>query len=95
MLYYIYMYCLFDKMYETIFGKGGTNITRSSFSIVSLHRESLLHLALRWGLAKLSHFLLCLPGGAQALMTPNEEGATPLDLASHGGHSKLVDDITR
>nr|XP_044989537.1 rho guanine nucleotide exchange factor 28 isoform X3 [Jaculus jaculus] len=59
----------------------------------SLHRESLLHLAARWGLAKLSHFLLCLPGGVQALVLPNEEGATPLDLASRGGHSMLVEDI--
>uniref|UniRef100_A0A452EJ10 Rho guanine nucleotide exchange factor 28 n=1 Tax=Capra hircus TaxID=9925 RepID=A0A452EJ10_CAPHI len=61
---------------------------------ISLHRESLLHLAVRWGLTKLSQLLLCLPGGAQALTLPNEEGATPLDLALRGGHSKLVEDIT-
>uniref|UniRef100_A0A8C0QLB5 Rho guanine nucleotide exchange factor 28 n=1 Tax=Canis lupus familiaris TaxID=9615 RepID=A0A8C0QLB5_CANLF len=61
---------------------------------VSLCRESLLHLAMRWGLPKLSHFLLCLPGGVQALSLPNEEGATPLDLALRAGHSKLVEDIT-
>lgn len=61
---------------------------------VSLCRESLLHLAMRWGLPKLSHFLLCLPGGVQALSLPNEEGATPLDLALQAGHSKLVEDIT-
>ncbi|KAL2779585.1 rho guanine nucleotide exchange factor 28 isoform 4 [Daubentonia madagascariensis] len=69
------------------------NVLQSSIP-VSLHRESLLHLAMRWGLAKLSQFLLCLPGGVQALALPNEEGATPLDLALHGGHSKLVEDIT-
>ncbi|XP_032260099.1 rho guanine nucleotide exchange factor 28 isoform X2 [Phoca vitulina] len=61
---------------------------------VSLCRESLLHLAMRWGLPKLSHFLLCLPGGVQALSLPNKEGATPLELALQAGHSKLVEDIT-
>ncbi|XP_057645411.1 rho guanine nucleotide exchange factor 28 isoform X3 [Chionomys nivalis] len=65
-----------------------------NFSLeVSLHRESLLHLAVRWGLPKLFHFLLCLPGGVKALELPNEEGTTPLDLALHGGHSTLVEDI--
>ncbi|XP_008585285.1 PREDICTED: rho guanine nucleotide exchange factor 28-like, partial [Galeopterus variegatus] len=72
---------------------GWTVVGNSSFE-VSPHRESLLHLAVRWGLAKLAQFLLCLPGGAQALALPNEEGSTPLDLALHGGHSKLVGDIT-
>ncbi|XP_040841808.1 rho guanine nucleotide exchange factor 28-like [Ochotona curzoniae] len=71
---------------------GWTVLGNSSLE-VSLHRESLLHLAVRWGLAKLSQFLLCLPGGVQALALPNEEGSTPLDLASQGGHSKLVEDI--
>lgn len=65
------------------------------FSSVSLHRESLLHLAVRWGLPKLFHFLLCLPGGVKALELPNEEGTTPLDLALHGGHSMLVEDIAK
>ncbi|XP_069412283.1 rho guanine nucleotide exchange factor 28 isoform X2 [Ovis canadensis] len=72
---------------------GWTVLGNSSLE-VSLHRESLLHLTVRWGLTKLSQLLLCLPGGAQALTLPNEEGATPLDLALHGGHSKLVEDIT-
>ncbi|XP_059949024.1 rho guanine nucleotide exchange factor 28 isoform X2 [Mesoplodon densirostris] len=72
---------------------GWTVLGNSSLE-VSLHRESLLHLAVRWGLAKLSQFLLCLPGGVQALALPNEEGATPLDLALHGGCSKLFEDIT-
>ncbi|XP_076995586.1 rho guanine nucleotide exchange factor 28 isoform X2 [Tamandua tetradactyla] len=57
------------------------------------HRESLLHLAVRWGLVKLSRFLLCLPGGAQALALPNEEGVTPLDLAPPAGHPTLAEDI--
>ncbi|XP_032966760.1 rho guanine nucleotide exchange factor 28 isoform X1 [Rhinolophus ferrumequinum] len=60
----------------------------------ALHRESLLHLAVRWGLPQLSQFLVCLPGGVQALVLPNEEGTTPLDLALNGGHSKLFEDIT-
>lgn len=68
---------------------------RFPFSSVSLHRESLLHLAVRWGLPKLFHFLLCLPGGVKALELPNEEGTTPLDLALQGGHSTLVEDITK
>ncbi|XP_074215869.1 rho guanine nucleotide exchange factor 28 isoform X2 [Camelus bactrianus] len=72
---------------------GWTVLGNSSLE-VSLHRESVLHLAVRWGLAKLSQFLLCLPGGVQALALPNEEGATPLDLALHSGHSQLVEDIT-
>ncbi|XP_010633470.1 rho guanine nucleotide exchange factor 28 isoform X2 [Fukomys damarensis] len=72
----------------------GWTVLGDSSPEVSLHRESLLHLAVRWGLARLCHFLLCLPGGVQALVLPNEEGATPLDLATHGGHSKLVEDIT-
>ncbi|KAL1782886.1 rho guanine nucleotide exchange factor 28 isoform X1 [Sigmodon hispidus] len=72
---------------------GWTVLGNSSLE-VSLHRESLLHLAVRWGLPKLFHFLLCLPGGVKALELPNEEGTTPFDLALHGGHSTLVDDIT-
>uniref|UniRef100_A0A8D1M5N6 Rho guanine nucleotide exchange factor 28 n=2 Tax=Sus scrofa TaxID=9823 RepID=A0A8D1M5N6_PIG len=72
---------------------GWTVLGNSSLE-VSLHRESLLHLAVRWGLTKLSQFLLCLPGGIQALALPNEEGATPIDLALRGGHSKLVEDLT-
>lgn len=60
-----------------------------------LHRESLLHLAVRWALPKLFHFLLCLPGGVKALELPNEEATTPLDLALHGGHSTLVEDISK
>ncbi|XP_036082164.1 rho guanine nucleotide exchange factor 28 isoform X3 [Rousettus aegyptiacus] len=72
---------------------GWTVLGNSSLEVI-LPRESLLHLAVRWGLPKLSQFLVCLPGGVQALALPNEEGATPLDLALHGGHSKLVEDIT-
>ncbi|ERE81473.1 rho-guanine nucleotide exchange factor-like protein [Cricetulus griseus] len=72
---------------------GWTVLGNSSLE-VSLHRESLLHLAVRWGLPKLFHFLLCLPGGVKALELPNEEGTTPLDLALQGGHSTLVEDIT-
>ncbi|XP_060985534.1 rho guanine nucleotide exchange factor 28 isoform X5 [Dama dama] len=72
---------------------GWTVLGNSSLE-VSLPRESLLHLAVRWGLTKLSQLLLCLPGGVQALTLPNEEGATPLDLALCGGYSKLVEDIT-
>ncbi|XP_052015926.1 rho guanine nucleotide exchange factor 28 isoform X2 [Apodemus sylvaticus] len=69
------------------------NVLQSSVP-VSLHRESLLHLAVRWAMPKLFHFLLCLPGGVKALELPNEEATTPLDLALRGGHSTLVEDIT-
>ncbi|XP_028727531.1 rho guanine nucleotide exchange factor 28 isoform X2 [Peromyscus leucopus] len=72
----------------------GWTVSGNSSLEVSLHRESLLHLAVRWGLPKLFHFLLCLPGGVKALELPNEEGTTPLHLALHGGHATLVDDIT-
>lgn len=87
-------YMVSDHMYETNFVNRGTNRCLSFFS-GALHRESLLHLAVRWGLPKLSQFLVCLPGGVQALALPNEEGSTPLDLALNGGHSKLVEDITK
>ncbi|XP_014405196.1 PREDICTED: rho guanine nucleotide exchange factor 28 isoform X2 [Myotis brandtii] len=72
---------------------GWTVLGHSSLK-VTLPRESLLHLAVRWGLPKLSQFLVCLPGGAQALALPNEEGATPVDLALNGGHSTLAGSIT-
>ena len=100
-LFLAYCYCsysdnLLEKIWKINFLNGGTinNVACFSFS-VSMHSESLLHLAVRWGLTKLSQLLLCLPGGAQALTLPNEEGATPLDLALRGGHSKLVEDITK
>lgn len=67
----------------------------SVFISEPLRRESLLHLAVRWGLPKLCRLLMCLPGGVQALAVPNEEGATPVDLALNGGHSKLAEDITK
>ncbi|XP_036887953.1 rho guanine nucleotide exchange factor 28 isoform X1 [Sturnira hondurensis] len=72
----------------------GWTVLGSSSLEAPLPRESLLHLAMRWGLPKLSQFLLCLPGGVRALALPNEEGATPVDLALNGGHSKLLEDIT-
>ncbi|XP_030423245.1 rho guanine nucleotide exchange factor 28 isoform X3 [Gopherus evgoodei] len=57
----------------------------------SNHKETLLHLTGRLGLVKLSRFLLSQPGGPLALALPNEGGATPLDLASQNGHSRLVE----
>ncbi|XP_069483592.1 rho guanine nucleotide exchange factor 28 isoform X2 [Ambystoma mexicanum] len=57
----------------------------------TIPKESLLHLSMRWGLVKLSKFLVASPGGTLALASPNEEGATPLDLASRNGHTKLVE----
>ncbi|XP_015194701.2 rho guanine nucleotide exchange factor 28 isoform X2 [Lepisosteus oculatus] len=57
-------------------------------------RESLLHLAVRLGLIRLSQFLLCQPGGLMALSLPNEEGVTPLQLANQSGHQALVELLT-
>ncbi|NXC41042.1 ARG28 factor, partial [Penelope pileata] len=54
-------------------------------------KETLLHLAMKLGLVKLSQFLVAQPGGTLALALPNEDGATPLDLAVQNGHSKLVE----
>ncbi|XP_068941051.1 rho guanine nucleotide exchange factor 28 isoform X2 [Petaurus breviceps papuanus] len=71
----------------------GWNILGNSLGEVTTHMESLLHIAMRWGLVKFSQFLLCLPGGRQALALTNEEGALPLDLALKLGHSKLVEVI--
>ncbi|NXA44901.1 ARG28 factor, partial [Nothocercus julius] len=58
------------------------------------HKETLLHLAMKLGLVKLSQFLVAQPGGSLALALPNEEGATPLDLALQNGHSGLVEVFT-
>uniref|UniRef100_A0A674J0B5 Rho guanine nucleotide exchange factor 28 n=1 Tax=Terrapene triunguis TaxID=2587831 RepID=A0A674J0B5_9SAUR len=57
----------------------------------SNRKETLLHLTVRLGLVKLSQFLLSQPGGPLALALPNEAGATPLDLASQNGYSRLVE----
>ncbi|XP_041093018.1 rho guanine nucleotide exchange factor 28-like isoform X2 [Polyodon spathula] len=54
-------------------------------------RESLLHLAVRLGLFNLSQFLLCQPGGLIALSLPNEDGATPEQLAIQTGNQGLVE----
>ncbi|NXL88932.1 ARG28 factor, partial [Alectura lathami] len=58
------------------------------------HKETLLHLAMKLGLVKLSQFLAAQPGGTLALALPNEDGATPLDLAVQNGHSRLVEVFT-
>ncbi|NXH69853.1 ARG28 factor, partial [Hydrobates tethys] len=58
------------------------------------HKETLLHLVMKLGLVKLSQFLAAQPGGSSALALPNEDGATPLDLALQNGHSKLVEVFT-
>ncbi|NWT83959.1 ARG28 factor, partial [Lanius ludovicianus] len=57
-------------------------------------KETLLHLVMKLGLVKLSQFLAAQPGGSSALALPNEDGATPLDLALQNGHSKLVEFFT-
>ncbi|KFQ45932.1 Rho guanine nucleotide exchange factor 28, partial [Nestor notabilis] len=54
------------------------------------HKETLLHLVMKLGLVKLSQFLAAQPGGSSALALPNDDGATPLDLAVQNGHSELV-----
>uniref|UniRef100_A0A8B9PJX1 Rho guanine nucleotide exchange factor 28 n=1 Tax=Apteryx owenii TaxID=8824 RepID=A0A8B9PJX1_APTOW len=58
------------------------------------HKETLLHIAMKLGLVKLSQFLIAQPGGSLALALPNEDGATPLDLALQNGHSRLVEVFT-
>ncbi|XP_075303194.1 rho guanine nucleotide exchange factor 28 isoform X3 [Opisthocomus hoazin] len=58
------------------------------------HKETLLHLVMKLGLVKLSQFLAAQPGGSSALALPNENGATPLDLALQNGHSSLVEVFT-
>ncbi|XP_064356041.1 rho guanine nucleotide exchange factor 28 isoform X3 [Dromaius novaehollandiae] len=58
------------------------------------HKETLLHLAMKLGLVKLSQFLVAQPGGSLALALPNEDGATPLELALQNGHSRLVEVFT-
>ncbi|XP_074851528.1 rho guanine nucleotide exchange factor 28 [Carettochelys insculpta] len=67
------------------------NVLGSCSEDESSCRETLLHLTVRLGLVKLSQFLLSQPGGLLALALPNEAGATPLDLASQNGHSRLAE----
>ncbi|CAG07824.1 unnamed protein product [Tetraodon nigroviridis] len=55
------------------------------------HRESPLHLAVRWGLYRLAELLLCQPGGLMAVNMPNDEGVSPLQLAQTGGNTKLLE----
>ncbi|XP_013983546.2 rho guanine nucleotide exchange factor 28 isoform X2 [Salmo salar] len=52
-------------------------------------RDTLLHLSVRLGLLCLSRFLIGQPRGQRALTLPNEEGATPLQLAQNGGDHTL------
>uniref|UniRef100_A0A8C5QQD6 Rho guanine nucleotide exchange factor 28 n=1 Tax=Leptobrachium leishanense TaxID=445787 RepID=A0A8C5QQD6_9ANUR len=54
-------------------------------------RETVLHITMRWGLIELSHFLMYQPGGASALRVENEQGETPIELASRNGHTRLVE----
>uniref|UniRef100_A0A663FJY2 Rho guanine nucleotide exchange factor 28 n=1 Tax=Aquila chrysaetos chrysaetos TaxID=223781 RepID=A0A663FJY2_AQUCH len=70
------------------------NILGSSSEGELKHKETLLHLVMKLGLVKLSQFLAAQPGGSSALALPNEDGATPLDLALQNGHSKLVEVFT-
>uniref|UniRef100_A0A8C3Q202 Rho guanine nucleotide exchange factor 28 n=1 Tax=Chrysolophus pictus TaxID=9089 RepID=A0A8C3Q202_CHRPC len=67
------------------------SILGSCYDEEPMHKETLLHLAMKLGLVKLSEFLVGQPGGTLALALPNEDGATPLDLAEQNGHSKLVE----
>ncbi|XP_029998419.1 rho guanine nucleotide exchange factor 28-like isoform X2 [Sphaeramia orbicularis] len=57
-------------------------------------RESLLHLAVRWGLCRLAELLLCQPGGLMAVSLPNEDGVTPLQLAQTAGKTELLELLT-
>ncbi|XP_053726398.1 rho guanine nucleotide exchange factor 28-like isoform X2 [Synchiropus splendidus] len=59
------------------------------------HKESPLHLAVRWGLCRLTELLLCQPGGLLAINLPNEDGVTPLQLAQSSGNRELMDLLTR
>ncbi|XP_038821627.1 rho guanine nucleotide exchange factor 28-like [Salvelinus namaycush] len=57
-------------------------------------RDTLLHLSVRLGLLCLSRFLIGQPRGQRALTLPNEEGATPLQLAQNGGDHTLFMALT-
>ncbi|XP_030225642.1 rho guanine nucleotide exchange factor 28 isoform X3 [Gadus morhua] len=67
------------------------NVLGSPGGEVYRPRESPLHLAVRWGLVRLAEFLLCQPGGLMAVLLPNEDGVTPLQLAQLAGNAELQD----
>nr|XP_056704998.1 rho guanine nucleotide exchange factor 28 [Euleptes europaea] len=71
------------------------NVTGNCSQDESKPKETLLHLAMRLGLVKLSQFLLSMPGGTDAVILPNEDGSTPLELALQNGHFSLVDIISK
>ncbi|XP_037835462.1 rho guanine nucleotide exchange factor 28 isoform X3 [Kryptolebias marmoratus] len=52
-------------------------------------KESLLHVAVRLGLVHLARFIVHQPRGQSALMSPNEEGETPLQLAQRDGRHSV------
>ncbi|KAJ8400127.1 hypothetical protein AAFF_G00401660 [Aldrovandia affinis] len=57
-------------------------------------RETVLHLAVRLGLPRLSQLLLCHPAAVAAAGLPNEEGDTPLQLARRSGTRALLELLT-
>uniref|UniRef100_A0A8D2IWC0 Rho guanine nucleotide exchange factor 28 n=1 Tax=Varanus komodoensis TaxID=61221 RepID=A0A8D2IWC0_VARKO len=67
------------------------SIVGSSSNNDTIHKETILHLTMRFGLVQLSQFLLFQPGGTIAITLPNEDGLTPLDLALQNGHFRLAD----
>ncbi|XP_041868794.1 rho guanine nucleotide exchange factor 28 isoform X6 [Corvus kubaryi] len=88
-------YFVYDgSLKRHMFAERAGDNTLQSIVPESEQKETLLHLVMRLGLVKLSQFLAAQPGGSSALALPNEDGATPLDLALQNGHSKLVQFFT-
>ncbi|XP_032395527.1 rho guanine nucleotide exchange factor 28 isoform X2 [Etheostoma spectabile] len=57
-------------------------------------KETLLHLAVRLGLVRLSRFLIHQPRGQRALTLPNQEGDAPLQLAQKDGQHAMFRVLT-
>lgn len=57
-------------------------------------KETILHLAVRFGLVHLSQFVIHQPKGQRALTLPNQDGYTPLQLAQKEGRHAMFRILT-
>nr|XP_015798547.2 rho guanine nucleotide exchange factor 28 isoform X2 [Nothobranchius furzeri] len=70
------------------------NTYHHSDEVAEHPNETLLHLAVHLGLPHLAHFLIHPPRGQEALMSPDEEGETLLQLAQTDGFYSMFRTLT-